>query len=114
LGVDAVRLLVTDEPVPPTDAVQALAAIWKPLGPFDLMLAGTDAPDHEQRVTLRLLADALGVALTGNVSRVGVWADGAQEHVTLIDGRNGSRVHPLPVAVALQPGLPLRSFRISG
>jgi flavin-dependent dehydrogenase len=114
LGVDAVRLLIPEEPATTADAIQALAEVWKPLGPFDLILAGADAPDGQPRVTVRLLADALGVPLAGDASRVGVWTDRGQNHITLIDASNGSCVHSLPAAAALHPGLPLRPFHISG
>jgi hypothetical protein len=112
--VDAVRLLVSDGPVPPVVAAQAIREAVATERPFDLILGGADGADPQGRARVLLLAENWGIAAATAASHLGVCADAARNHITLTSARQGPCELPTPVAIALEPGRRLRAFTTSG
>jgi alkylation response protein AidB-like acyl-CoA dehydrogenase/flavin-dependent dehydrogenase/ferredoxin-like protein FixX len=115
LGVDRVRLISSADVVPPDNAAEALAAALGEKNGFDLVLGGVGDAGNEEGLLARLTAGALGVPHAGKASRITVHKREAQGDLMLLDaeGRH-ERERPLPCALAVEPGLPLRPFTVAG
>ncbi len=98
LGVDRVRLLAGED---------ALASALAGEGPFDLVLAGGARAECAAR--------ALGLPDAGRAALLSVRGAGGTE-VAALHRPDGAvmRDHPLPAAVAVEPGLELREFTVAG
>jgi electron transfer flavoprotein-quinone oxidoreductase len=113
LGVNRVRLVVSDTAVSSDRAAAALAAIVRQDPSYDLVLGGGLA--GQEGVLVRLSAAALGVRFAGGAAHLAVQA-GSQENrvlLTQLDGRQ-PRVRGLPAAIAIEAGLSPRSFTVKG
>jgi alkylation response protein AidB-like acyl-CoA dehydrogenase/flavin-dependent dehydrogenase/electron transfer flavoprotein alpha/beta subunit/ferredoxin-like protein FixX len=116
LGADWVRLIVPEtDAVTPDSAAVALALALEARGPFELVLGGGGNDRSEEGLLARLTAEALGVFHAGSADQISLQASAGDATLILADaeGRN-QRVRSLPAAVAINPGLQLRSFTIAG
>jgi flavin-dependent dehydrogenase len=110
LGIENVRLVVPDHKKATPDRVAAALADSLAVGePFDLILGGFHPGD---RLTV-LLAEILGVPAIGHAAAVSVQAGIAKERVRLTTTA-GPRERPLPAAVLVEAGTPMRSYTIAG
>jgi alkylation response protein AidB-like acyl-CoA dehydrogenase/electron transfer flavoprotein alpha subunit/flavin-dependent dehydrogenase/ferredoxin-like protein FixX len=116
LGVDRVRLVVSERSaVPPDSAAAALALALDGSGPFDLILGGAGEKGNEEGLLPQLTAQALAVRFVGVAEEVDVEA-ADHETTLLLSGASGSdvRVRTLPAAVTVKAGIPLRRFSVAG
>lgn len=112
LGVDRVSLVLTETAATAVDAAaRALLATLRPGTHFDLVLGGAGSPENEEGLLARLVAAGLGIPYVGTAAELRVRA-AADEAVVLLPGALGT--HPLPAAVGVEAGLPLRSFTLEG
>jgi electron transfer flavoprotein alpha subunit len=112
LGVDCVRLIVTDkDPVTPDSAALALAAVLADRGSFDLVLGGTVDARSQEGVVARLAAAALGFADAGSAAQIAVRKTAHKGELLLLNSADRQpRSRPLPGTVCVDAGLPLRPF----
>jgi alkylation response protein AidB-like acyl-CoA dehydrogenase/electron transfer flavoprotein alpha subunit len=115
LGADRVRLVSSADPVTPDNAALALAAVLGEKASFDLVLGGGGEAGNENGLLARVTAEALGISHCGNASQLRVQKTQTEGETLLFDasGRQ-QRSRPLPAAVAIEAGLPLRPFTIAG
>jgi electron transfer flavoprotein-quinone oxidoreductase len=113
-GIERVRLFDGDNTaMAPEQTAAALAPVLASADPFDLLLGG-EGPHREKRL-LALVADAAGLTVSGRAAQVRVLVRATAAHVQLLgDGAAPLRERALPTAVAIEPGLSLRPFRIAG
>jgi flavin-dependent dehydrogenase len=111
LGIERVRLAVPrqGELVPDRAAASLTEKLHR--APFDLILGGFHAGD---RLAV-LLAEALRVPVAGHAATVSVRTERASACLRLASATAGaSRERPLPAAVLIDAGTPLRLFTIAG
>ncbi|HEV3079406.1 MAG TPA: acyl-CoA dehydrogenase family protein, partial [Gemmataceae bacterium] len=111
-GVDRARLVLTDgEFVSPDSAARALAAVLAEGKAFDLVLGGWGEAGSSEGACARLLAAGLGLPHAGKAGHLVVCKDDAAAVAAAYDasGRRNWEC-ALPVALAVEAGLPLRSF----
>jgi len=116
LGADRVRLVVSDgEGLTPDSAAAALAAVQDAANSFDVILGGIGSADGEEGLLVQLTAAALGTSYAGRAEHVTVRKTKTEQDAYLVDvsGRR-QKVRALPLAVAIEAGLPLRPFTIDG
>jgi electron transfer flavoprotein-quinone oxidoreductase len=115
LGADSVHLLVPEvAAVAPDGAALALAGIVRVGGPYDLILGGAGRPGEDEGQLARLTAEALGVPHRGEWAGLAMHAAAGQGEVRLLHSRCPERRQPLPAAVAVEAGQPLRPFTTAG
>lgn len=115
LGVDRVRLVLSSDTLAPDNAADALVAVLGEKAAFDLVLGGNGATGTEEGLLARLTAEALGIPHAGTAAHLGVQKTQGDGEALLVDaGGGGQRVRPLPAAVAIEAGLPLRPFTVAG
>jgi electron transfer flavoprotein alpha subunit len=114
LGVDRVRLALCADAFAPDDAAGALAALLGDKAAFDLVLGGDGDAGTEEGLLARLTAEALGIPHAGRASQLTVQKTQGEAEVLLLDANNQQRTRPLPAAVAIEAGLPLRPFTTAG
>jgi hypothetical protein len=112
LGIERVRLAVPRQgEVVPERAAASLTVELQRAAPFDLILGGFHASD---RLTV-LLAEALRVPVTGHAATVSIRTEKQGACVRLASATAGTpRERPLPAAVLIEAGTPLRAFSIAG
>lgn len=112
LGIEHVRLAIPRRgEVVPERAAASLTEELQRTAPFDLILGGFHASD---RLTV-LLAEALRVPVAGHAAAVSVRMEKQGACVRLTSATAGaSRERPLPAAVLIEAGTPLRAFNIAG
>ncbi|HEV3443977.1 MAG TPA: FAD-binding protein, partial [Gemmataceae bacterium] len=111
-GVDRTRLVLTDgEFVSPDSAARALTAVFAEGKAFDLVLGGWGEAGSSEGACARLLAAALSLPHAGKAGHVVVRKDDAAAVASAYDasGRRNWEC-ALPAALAVEAGLPLRSF----
>jgi alkylation response protein AidB-like acyl-CoA dehydrogenase/flavin-dependent dehydrogenase/ferredoxin-like protein FixX len=108
LGADRVRLVTSSLPSAPDRAAAALGHLLQ-AEQFDLILGGAGAADSQEGLVARMTAAVLGVDYVGTAARVAVGGE-----LELIDSAGQRRLRPLPAAVAIESGVPLRSFTTTG
>jgi electron transfer flavoprotein-quinone oxidoreductase len=115
LGVDKVRLLLTDgAAVAPDGAATALAAVLGAETSFDLVLGGA-GNDGDEGQLARLTAVTLDVPFAGNAGRLAVRTDGHGRGLVFLGTERGQpRARALPALVAVEAGLALRPFSTQG
>lgn len=110
LGIENVRLLIPNrEASTPEHLAQTLAAALQSAGPVDLILGAY----HEGHLPA-LVAEALGVPLAGHAADATVHTPDGVACVRLRSGGHPPRERPLPAAVLIEAGIPLRPFTIAG
>lgn len=143
LGVDRVRLLVLDaEAVTPASAAAELSSVLGAQRAFDLILGGEERDDQEDGLLICLLAQALHIPFAGSASQLLVGGsmlsrplegedrapdrieglesialpDALSEAQVLLTDSAGriQRSRTLPLALAVDQGLPLREFTTAG
>jgi alkylation response protein AidB-like acyl-CoA dehydrogenase/flavin-dependent dehydrogenase/electron transfer flavoprotein alpha/beta subunit/ferredoxin-like protein FixX len=114
VGVRRARLLVLPAgEVTPDSGAAALATALRPSGPFELVLGGSGT-GQEEGLLARLTAEALGVHHAGSTAQLSVhWTDKEAE-VRLLGSERRQRVRSLPMGLAIEPELKLRSFAVAG
>ena len=112
LGIERVRLAVPRQGEVVLDrAAASLTAQLQGAAPFDLILGRFHAGN---RLTV-LLAEALHVPVAGHAAALSVRTEKQSACVRLASATAGaSRERPLPVAVLIEAGTPLRPFSIAG
>jgi alkylation response protein AidB-like acyl-CoA dehydrogenase/flavin-dependent dehydrogenase/ferredoxin-like protein FixX len=115
LGAERARLIVLETgPVTADSAALALAQVYRSGPKFDLVLGGCAAAGSEEGVTAQLTAEYLGVPFTGAAAAVAVQSSEAESQALLLAADGRSRLRSLPVAAAIEAGIPLRPFTIAG
>jgi hypothetical protein len=111
LNIESVRLFVPDRENGTVErAARALAAALESTRPFDLILGAV----HETRLTAQV-AETLGLPVIGHALEVEVQADADGTCIRLHNaGAHPPRERPLPAAVLIEAGTPLRPFTIAG
>jgi hypothetical protein len=111
LGIEQVHLVFPHrEEMTMERAASALAAALRPASPFDLILGA----HRESRLTA-FVAEALDVPPAGHAAGVTVRARPAATRVHLLSAAGQTlRERPLPAAVLIEAGTPLRPFSIAG
>jgi alkylation response protein AidB-like acyl-CoA dehydrogenase/flavin-dependent dehydrogenase/electron transfer flavoprotein alpha subunit/ferredoxin-like protein FixX len=116
LGADRVRLAVPEaEGVSVDSGAAALAVHLQAATAFDLILGGSSGSGDEEGLLARLTAEMLGIPDAGTATQLAVnaSADDAEIRLYGADGRS-SRVRNLPAFVAVEPGLALRGYSVTG
>lgn len=116
LGADRVRLVVPEsDGVAVDSAAAALAAHLQAGTAFDLILAGSSGISDEDGLLGRLTAEMLGVPDAGSAAQLAVHASADDSEIRLFgsDGRS-QRVRNLPAFVAVESGIALRAFSVTG
>jgi electron transfer flavoprotein-quinone oxidoreductase len=114
LGVDRCRLVLSEaEAVSPASAAAALAAVLRPAARFDLILGGAGSPGDEG-VLARLTAEALGVDCAGSADALTLRWNDQEADAELSSSDGPRRIRPLPLAVLIEPSVPLRPFTTGG
>ncbi len=112
LGIEQVHLVLTPEgPLTSDSAATALAHVLASRS-FDLVLGGT-SDGGEEGLLARLTAESLGVPFQGRAAEVILHA-GKDENTVHLISQGFARARPLPCALAMEAGLPLRSFTMQG
>jgi electron transfer flavoprotein-quinone oxidoreductase len=113
VGTDRVRLVVPEaEAVTADSAAAALAAVLGTGSRFDLILGGTAQDGGEEGLVARLTAESLGVPHAGAASRLAAQVTDGDANLLLVGADKADRrVRPLPVSVAVEAGLPLRTYQ---
>jgi alkylation response protein AidB-like acyl-CoA dehydrogenase/flavin-dependent dehydrogenase/ferredoxin-like protein FixX len=111
LGIDRVRLVVTDGSAGPDRAAATLGRALHG-DAFDLVLGGAGAADAQEGLLARLTAEVLGIPVAGTAAQVAVDTVGRTLRLVGSDGQGHTR--SLGSAVMIEPGLALRPFTIDG
>ncbi len=114
-GTDQVTLIVTDDDaITPDSAAAAIATVVG--GPnLDLLIGGAGETGSQDGLVARLAAEMLGVAHAGTGAEFTVQTvEGAESVVLTEPGGQNRRIRPLPAAIAVNAGAPLRAFTIEG
>jgi alkylation response protein AidB-like acyl-CoA dehydrogenase/flavin-dependent dehydrogenase/electron transfer flavoprotein alpha subunit/electron transfer flavoprotein alpha/beta subunit/ferredoxin-like protein FixX len=111
VGVDRVRLLVAETDAVTIDsAAVALAGVLRGSA-FDLIFGAAGDPSAEEGLLARLIANGLDVVHVGQATDFVVRKTAEEATISMVDAQGKlSRPHPLPAALAVEAGQPLRSF----
>ena len=116
LGADRVRLVTPEsDGVTVDSAASALAAHLHAGTAFDLILGGSSGSSDEEGLLARLTAEALADADAGEAAQIVIQASADDAEIRLYDADGRStRVRNLPAFVAIEPGLTLRTYSVTG
>jgi len=112
LGVDRVRLVLTDGAVSADCAAAALAHTLRGESTFDLVLGGAGGNDTQEGLLAHLTAEVLGVPVAGWAAQLAV--DTGDNAIRLINSEGQMRLRSLPGSAMIEAGLTLRPFTIAG
>lgn len=110
--VETMLLLTPATPLPPSTVAAGLAAALTGRR-FDLVLGPASTGDHTEGLVVSLLAAAWSLPEAGPALSVAVSQAAGQVLVRSSDGQP-DQLRPMPAAIAVSPGQPLRPFTVSG